>query len=256
MKRQHENSIIQYHYLHYSLDDISLFEQYLVISHNITPKSSPDATLLSFFQYNNDKPKYHNVRCSKDNSYEIFDGTQWIPGSKYITKNITSRIRALIRSIFHKFKFFLTSDCIRYVTNYIERSKPGKKGYSVINTNLNKFIGKSSPSDRDYKIPKSKKSPLLSSIIDDFTWKTVSAYIERMESINIKFDAEAQIIRAAILAHVERSDYDTRIFFKKLHDRIFTVIWENTCKDEDMDPEEIKQNPIYFQFYQSELSVC
>lgn len=256
MKRRSENSIIQYHYLHYNIDDISLFEQYLVISRNITPKCSPDTALLSLFQYNNNKSKYHNIRCSKDESFEIFDGTQWIPGSKHIIKNITSRVRTAVRSIYHKFKFFLTPDCIQYVTNYLERSKPAKKGYGAINAKLNKYICKSSPADRDYKIPKSKNSSLLKSIIDEFTWDSISAYIEKMESINIIFDAEAQVIRAAILAHVERSDYDTRIFFKKLHDRIFTVIWENTCKDEDFDPEEIKQNPMYFQFYQSELSVC
>lgn len=162
----------------------------------------------------------------------------------------------MVRFIYCKFKFFVTPDCVQHVTEYTNNSSPNKKGYKNINNNLRDFIDKATVSKVDCKIPKTRKSPLWDSIVDEFTWIMVSEYIEKMELIGINFEDDPLTIRKTILSYIEKNGYETRVFFKKLHDRIFRVIWENTCQDMNLNPEITKQDPMYFKFYQSELSVC
>lgn len=249
------NNMILHNYLYYNLDDISLFEQYLIISHNYTSKCSPDTTLLSLFQYNKDNASYHNVRNLPGDSFEVFNGKKWIPGNYRIIKNMTARIRDVICEIYNKFRFFITSDAIKYAKDYLYRSVESSKNYHDNNLRMRKYVGNASISGSTRCLPK-PSSHVWGSLSSDFTWKIVSAYVEKLESMNVKLEDDATEIRNAILSHVEKNGENSRLFFKQLHGKIFDVMWIHSCESANFDPVLIKKHPVYLEIYNEGLARC
>ena len=54
-----ENSWLETEYYDFDIDDLTIHEQYLVL----TSKVSPYIALLDNLNFNPDKKKYHNIRC-------------------------------------------------------------------------------------------------------------------------------------------------------------------------------------------------
>jgi hypothetical protein len=237
-------------YLHNSINDLSLFEQYLIFSYNITVNCTPYTTLLDYLNFNPNKPEYHNIlyKNLNKNFLDIHDGDDWIIGNSNLIEKLIANQRTLLCSIFNKFRIFLGRRShifgIKHLYNglycdedYIQTNKKFKK-YIEDNNNLkehkkvgddlkihiyNKSKTKKPLTYTNENIPQNRDHPIWKSLSKTFDWNETVSFITEMESLGINFNSNLEVIRYTLedvikLKKYKSKKYDT--FFKKLFDRL------------------------------------
>lgn len=113
----HNHNIIVYNYTHCYINDMSIFEQYLAFTSNI----SPHIGILDNLNLNPNKPKYHNMKITNkhDNFMFVHDGNEWL--NEYKNEALSYIIdseKIILRKLFYKFRIFLRDDYAQKAIKY------------------------------------------------------------------------------------------------------------------------------------------
>src|SRR6266567_3538330 len=91
IKSENNNKLIVIHkYTYYDINDLTLFQQYLLCTYDIYMDNTPYETIMKYFNFCPDKPQYHNINypiISKDNVH-VIDKNEWITKSVDIIEDL------------------------------------------------------------------------------------------------------------------------------------------------------------------------
>jgi len=215
-----------------NIDDLSLFQQYIIMA----TEDIPYISILDNLNYHPDKDEYHNIEYKnlKCNTVSVHEGDGL--KSKFITEvlnNIIMTDRILLCKIFNKFRIFMGSECCKIQINHLYSGLPCySKEYKMLSSQIkhhlyNKRGPKEYPPMGDDNIP-DKENPVWQKLSKTFRWKEVTDYITRMTDLGIDFDQNLQKIYNAIIAHLNQTPSEQkpteRAFFAKIQERIKALV--------------------------------
>lgn len=223
------NPTIIHKYTHYDINDLTLFQQYLICTHNIYSDNTPYEIMMTYLNFSPDKHQYHNFKYPdiKKATVKVYEDA-WFTKNISVIENIISNQHGQLCLIYNKFRIFLGRRACTYNLKYLydglECSNEHKSLFRKIKCHMynNRKIQNESnePSQQDEIIWKS--------LSKSFDWEEVVAYIIKMNEIGVDFNQNLKNIRQKILSYKEHKK-----FFKKLIKRLDILIYE---RDKELSP--------------------
>jgi len=220
--------------LTYNINDLSLFQQYLMFSFNVKCRTTPYTTLLDYLNLNSEKKQYNNIKYDYDDDvYKMYMNSEWAKISFNSIQNLADAQRALLCKIFDKFRFFLSRKASVFGIKYLFYGLPDSGEQDANNQQIWKYILLHKMFDKpkfaDSDIPKRRDNPIWLSLSKRFTFREVFSYITKMTDIGIDFSKNVNQIDKAIKLYIKRNDDKTKNyakFFSKLLNRFEFLKWK------------------------------
>jgi len=204
-------------FTYYDISDLSLFEQYCVLTYNIERECSPYTTILGQLNLNANKPKYNNIK-HRDNFrpiIEVYTGSKFTESDSELIEDFIASERELFCQIFNKFRFFLSRKASVFSNRYLYEGLQTSSQYFRNKQKIKKYIKNKPPNSipaySDEKIP-NKKDPIWNSLSKYFDWKQVAKYIDYMEIIGIDFNKNAARIKTTVEEYVAKNPTRKGVF--------------------------------------------
>ena len=215
------NPIIN-NYSHYDINDLSLFEQYLIFTYNISDNPNIYQTFMNLFNFNPNKPKYNNIKYTniKSSNVHVYDGKAWIIETTDIFGYLLNTQRDIIRELFNKFRIFLSHLSIIYVIEQISDSVEKSTRYNsmkrqikmhIYNNRSGKFKDISDQSNI-INISLNHDHSIWESLSKSFDWNDVVFYINKLELIGVDFSRNLTVIKMYIHDYLELHPEENDIF--------------------------------------------
>ena len=239
-----------HNYCYNNINDLSLFEQYLLFSYNISIDSTPYTSLLDYLNFNPDKPQYHNINYKNINKniFDIYNGREWILGTATIIEKLVFSQRILLCSIFNKFRIFLGRRShlfgIIHLYNGLHCGNEYKKMHNDIKMHLYNKRNMNQLDYTDENIPKNRDHLIWKSLSKTFEWNEVISFITKFDELGISFDDNLDRIKINLEKCIDKSK-KMRIFFEKLIKRINFFIYEHLNEKDVMISSESDELEVY-----------
>lgn len=196
-------------YLHYDINDLTLFEQYLVFYCHTTQCDNIYKTLMNLLNFNPNKPEYHNIIYSniKSSNMRVFDGNRWILQTAGTIEYIVETQRTLLHFIYNKFRIFIGRRSVIYAIKYLyDGLTISDKHKELIRQMKLHIYNKTKYNDTltiDENVLFKSDHEIWDALSKSFTWKDVVFYIDKLESINVDFSHNLSKIRDHITDYLE-----------------------------------------------------
>jgi len=214
-------------YLYYNIKDLTLYEQYLILHSDNSSDANPFTNLMDFLNFNPDKQEYQNIAYpTYDKNINLFNGKIWKTIKIDIIDELISVQQSLIYSIFNKFRIFLSRrTTIFNIKHLYDGLKISDQHKNFIN-NMKAHIHYNYNNKTSHNVtPLNSDNPIWKSLSKSFTWDEVTFYIQKMESINIKFSANAYKMNFFIENYLDSHPNEKKDFIKII-DRLSILIYE------------------------------
>jgi len=194
-------------YLYYNINDLTLYEQYLVFYYNDNVETTPFLNLINLLNYNPNKPDYNNIgHVDFRNGFaKIFNGKQWVQMPAKMMYNIISPLRDQVFFLYNKFRIFLSRRETIFNTKVLYYGIQSNIEYElftdhikyhIINKNKRaqvQLIKQNLPPYHDnvppflHEAPPERNHETWNSLSKSFKWDDVVFLIDKMEFIGINF---------------------------------------------------------------------
>ena len=246
-----------YPYNYHNIEDLSLFEQYVII----TSKISPYTLLLDNLNLNLNRPQYNNIyyRNITKNIIDLHDGEKWIKGvlSISLDRIIISKI-IVLKVIFNKFRIFFGNEAMKlipYFHHYGREQNSDEYKDLAIDIKFHLYNNRNVKKKNDEKIPTDRNHKIWWAISKWFNWNEVDELITKMIELGTDFDKNLDDIKINILGYIEQNPHLER-FFKKLLKRIdeliddFRIFEENRNNGDSINEVDdfSSEEPFYFDY--------
>jgi hypothetical protein len=216
------------------INDLTLLEQYLTLTSEISPYHQ----LLNYLNVNHKNPKFYNINLPSLTKSNI----KVITNNSWITKNLKETIdevfnskRLLIGLIFNRFRFFFSNKAVsiiprKYYFGDTENLHLYKKYVVGIKNHLYDNNLKNKNNKIDTSLPnkikptESEQKEIFWAISKNYTWNEITETITEMNENNINFDTDLGEIKKQLLS--DDVEFKNENLFKKLIKRITRFIKE------------------------------
>jgi len=224
-------------YTYNNIDDLTLFEQYKSIS----SLDSPYSELLTNLNFHPKKKEYHNIHYGSLHSgtAKVYISAKNVDEKiEIVLQNIIGTKRNMIQLIFYRFRCFLSLKGVNKIPDAIYYGHdPKKRRQQVMYNQLmrhtkmylfnNRTTNKKTNSEDDSVEDDSIGDDLVEDIPDDddpfwwalskkFNWSEVSAYLTKMDKLNIDFMQDLSNIKKQIVTHIKNGKVKLSFFAKLL----------------------------------------
>lgn len=216
-------------FTHFDINDLSLFEQYMILTYSVYPEKTSFDMLMTYLNFNPGKPEYHNIKYPniRKNTMNVYDGEKWVTNCTDDMKHIVSSQRPVLCMIYNKFRMFLGRRAnihnIEHLYNGLQCSKKhaallrSMKHHIYNNRNMQKL----KVTDQNIPTGDDDNEGLWFSLSKSFEWDEVVQYINKMEEIKINFNDDLYEIRES-LRFYSKNKKDK--FFDKLIRKLNVII--------------------------------
>jgi len=223
--------IIINNYLHYDINDLTLFEQYLVFCCDTTRNDNVYKTLMDLLNFNPNKPEYNNIKYpnKKSKDINVIVDNKWFYETINIIENILDSQRRSINVIFNKFRIFLgrraTIYSMKCLYDGLKISEEHKELKYQLKLHINNRSKNPPTSISDENLFLDPKHKIWDSLSKSLTWKDVVFYINKLELIKTDFSRNL----TDIMTHIEKyliNNPDETSSFNLLISRIEILAYE------------------------------
>lgn len=224
-----ENAIITdqiiHPYTHYNIIDLTLFEQYCIL----TSKYSPYTSILDHLNLNPDKSEYHNMYFPNlhKNIIKVHTGNEWEKEliSIAMEKIIISQ-KMVIKTLFNRFRIFLNTKAMKLIPNAVyygctENYYFYKKLSQHVKFHL--YKKRNNKTKMTGNIPSDPEHEIFWVISKNFTWDEVEKLISKLDKYNIDLNQNLDDTNDQIIDVVNKNS-KLGIIFKKIIKRVDTLI--------------------------------
>ena len=205
---------IVYDYHYGDINDLTLFEQYIVLISDLTPYIK----LLDKLNLNSKKPEYHNIHIGSitRDTIDVVINNEWIKEVMSIAlSNIFMSKRSMMEEILNKFRYFLNNKAIKILFQFYNDYRsvmPKKIKVHLYNNRKQKKTTKEI-------IPTDKDDPVFWALSKNFEWKDVNDILTKAEKLGVNFNDNSIQVESSI-RKLTRGDRKLRSLFKPLLARI------------------------------------
>ena len=208
-----KNSTNIHPYYSYKLPDLTLFEQYCIL----TDKESPYIGILDHFNLNTNKSQYHNMYLPdiKKNEMDVHTGKKWIKATlnNAINKIFDSQ-KSLMEVLFSRFRIFLNTDTMKAACIYYgcaTKNSYRREINACIKLHLYNNRNPDEIDEIDTNVP-DDNSKVFWAISKNFRWSEVCKIIRAIDDIDIDLnknltDIEKQLNGSNIAKIIGRKLY-------------------------------------------------
>lgn len=227
-------------FYHYDLSDLTLFEQYCIL----TSKSSIYTSILDHFNLNPKRPEYHNMRITNLNkkTMDVHDGNNWIElVIPQVMVKIVISYTWIISTLLTKFRILLNNKAIDLIPTaffHCEPESASLRYVELIEHIRNHIYDKRDNNEEPIcKIPKDRNHEIFWAISKNFNWSDVKKYVAMFNKYNIDFNADLEEIKEVLIFVKNKSK--SKKFKKKIILRINNFI-ENYKNNVNQDSDSSK----------------
>jgi hypothetical protein len=209
-----------HNYMHNSIDDLTYYQQYLVL----TSKISPYSAIIDRLNFNQDKPEYQNMYLMdiKSGTMKVHNGNKWINESMTVaTSNIVDTKNNLLWDIFNKFRIFINeeayekisiicfygrSECIGHNSSEYRRIRNSVKVHLSNNKRERKIF--------DDVVPTDKNNETWWALTKSFNWLEIEVIFSKMVKYKIDLDKNLSEIRSDMVKVMKKTPLTKKYFCK------------------------------------------